>query len=232
MIQYLFLTPKPALFLAPPKPEPFVGAILGSNILCLMLHIFSQAPSAGEATRFYLHGGLIIDFIGQRGPTSKLLLVVMDLLVVTLQLIHLSAHVTKTKLLEEQSPRERRAQATTAQDLDSEERGVRRSTELAREQVQEGIQLQALNADGSTTAFTDNVMNDSEADEGETNAVLFDAVKNGQVVLADLNVTRTVKEQVIRFHKTPPETRRSAYSAHLAGRMAGLRLLTGRTAVR
>lgn len=240
MTQFVFLSPKPGLFLTPPKPEPFVGAILGTNLLCLILHIFSQAPSAGEATRFYLHGGIIIDFIGQRGPTSKILLVVLDLLVMALQFIHLSAHISRRRLLATQGGRQRRTQAASAQDsegrgvqtapaqdLDSEERGVRRSTEIAQEQVQEGIQLQALNQDGrAATAFA---MDISEADEAQVNAVLSDAVKNGQVVLADLNVTRTIKEQVIHFHKTPAEARRTAYSAHLARRVAGLRFLAGRT---
>lgn len=237
MIQFVFLTPKPPMIPAPPKPEPFIGAIFGSNALCLLLHLFCRAPAAGEATRGYLHGGLAIDFIGQKGPTSKLLLIFLDLVVMALQLVHLSAHVARSRLNESlTSTAAASALHAITQDLESEERGVRRSAEVLRLDAQATVELQSLNRLGNATTLPD--ADGEESDEGDsvlastaspTDDFIFDAFKNGQIVLADLNPLRTVKEMVIRFHKAPPQVRRNAYHAHLAGSMMGLRLATGRT---
>ena len=239
-VQFIFLTPKPQVFPTPPKPEPYVGAILGTGLLCLLLHIFSGAPAAGEATRDYLHGGVIIDFIGQKGPTSKAMLVLLDLVVTVLQLVHLSAHVARLRL-KDVSATAAIVESVTGglgQDVESEERGVRRSAELERRNLQEDIELQTLHSSGGSVVRRAVRNDDDEDTDGQsgntttsstwTDAFLFDAFKNGQIVLVDLNPLRTVKEQVIRFRKTPPEVRRSALNAQLAGRMIGLRLAAGR----
>ena len=90
--------------------------------------------------RGYLHGGLIVDLIGQKGPTSKVHLVLLDLLVLVLQCVMLTVHLEKEVLSKELvalagsgapvptstaevQPRE---DAVSAQDMDAEERGVMR----------------------------------------------------------------------------------------------------------
>jgi hypothetical protein len=100
LFQVMFLTPKPKFVPPAPKHRPYIGAIFGGNIMCILLHIFTHRPEAGELTRGYLHGGLIIDFIGQQGPVSKLHLVAIDFLVMALQLFMLAVHVEETKLAE------------------------------------------------------------------------------------------------------------------------------------
>ncbi|KAI9802433.1 MAG: hypothetical protein M1825_002817 [Sarcosagium campestre] len=97
IIQLYFLTPKPA-FLELARPGFFVSAVIGPNIICLALHAFRVAPSAGEATRGYLHGSLLIDFVGQLGPTSKLRLVSLDALVLLLQVVMLAVHFERQSL--------------------------------------------------------------------------------------------------------------------------------------
>jgi hypothetical protein len=64
----------------------------------LVFHLLSSAPCAGEATRGYFHGHLIIDFVGQAGPTSKYRLVPLDLIVIFLQLLFLSGLIAKKKV--------------------------------------------------------------------------------------------------------------------------------------
>jgi len=75
-----------------------------------------------------------MDFIGQKGPTSKIHLLLLDFLVFCIQLVQLSAYVTRQQLKEtsisvttsaglEYTP------AAPAQDLDHEERGVLRADE-------------------------------------------------------------------------------------------------------
>lgn len=229
MVQFMFLSPKPASFPRPPKPEPYVGAIIGTNLLCLILHIFGKTPSAGEATRYYLHGGLVLDFIGQKGPSSKMVLVLLDLFVVTLQSIHLSAHTTKFRLKEQGL----KQTTSTVQDLDSEERGVRRSTEIQQQDAQHNVDLQSLNTAGRVhTALSGTSREQEQQDEAwevtapRLDAFLLDSFWNGQIVLADLNPVRTAQEQIIQYQSTPLDARRDALNAQLAARMFELRYLT------
>lgn len=235
IVQFISLTPKPLNLRGISRPEPSVGAIIGTNLLCLLLHVFGKAPAAGEATRFYLHGGLALDFIGQKGPTSKLMLVLLDLLVVALQLVHLSAIIARQKLKDGDAAPSAVAQPMAAQDLDSEERGVRRSIELQHRGVQESIELQSLNTAGRAAEPA----RESDEDEERRNAALestaprsdeflFDAFKNGQIVLADLNPLKTAQEQIIEFQDMPLETRRGFINAQLNARMSEWRRLTGR----
>src|SRR3954469_4316676 len=79
--QMMFLSPKPQFIPTAPIHRPYIGAIFAPNIICILLHILTARSEAGEAMRGYLHGGVIIDLIGQKGPTSKFHLVVLDLLV-------------------------------------------------------------------------------------------------------------------------------------------------------
>ncbi|KAK5696766.1 hypothetical protein LTR97_008070 [Elasticomyces elasticus] len=221
VVQFVFLTPKPPLFPEPPANRPYVGVILGTNILCFLLHAYFSAPSAGEATRGYMHGGLAIDFIGQKGPTSKIHLLLLDLFVMILQVVHLSAHVTRQRLKESASisvttPNGRRytpAAVPPRQDHDAEERGVRRSGE------HQDIEMQALNPSGTaaleeTTPPTEEDRERSEAllasTTARTDAHIFDAFNSGQIVLADLDLLQTLKDQFWAYQDAPRDSRGSS----------------------
>jgi len=82
----------------PDEPKPFLPLVLFSFFTNFLLHQLYPAPSAGEDTRGYLHGGLMIDFIGQQGPTSKWKLGALDLCILLLQLIMVSVHVKRREL--------------------------------------------------------------------------------------------------------------------------------------
>ncbi|KAK0343204.1 hypothetical protein LTR91_022614 [Friedmanniomyces endolithicus] len=213
LVQFVFLTPKPSMFPEPPPNRPYIGAILGTNLLCFILHAWFAAPSAGEATHGYLHGGLAIDFIGQKGPSSRVHLLLLDILVVMLQLVHLSAHITRQRLKEGlisvTTPSGRRytpSAPTSRQDLDAEERGVRRSGE------QQDIEMQTLNPSGAPVNAEDGVEDSAERETllasttARTDAHFFDAFNSGQIVLADLNVLHTLQEQFWAYQSAPRET--------------------------
>ncbi|ORY09204.1 hypothetical protein BCR34DRAFT_487588, partial [Clohesyomyces aquaticus] len=78
--------------------KPFLPLILVSFAVNFLLHSLYPAPSAGEDTRGYLHGGLMIDFIGQQGPTAKWKLTGLDIAILLLQLVMVSVHVKKRDL--------------------------------------------------------------------------------------------------------------------------------------
>ncbi|CAN9253721.1 unnamed protein product [Alternaria alternata] len=95
------LTPIPdtaTLTRPPDEPRPFLPLLLFSFGVNFLLHLTYPAPSAGEDTRGYLHGGLMIDFIGQQGPTSRWKLGALDMCILFLQLVMVSVHVKRREL--------------------------------------------------------------------------------------------------------------------------------------
>ncbi|KAH7073232.1 hypothetical protein FB567DRAFT_454047 [Paraphoma chrysanthemicola] len=82
----------------PDEPKPFLPVVLFAFVANLLLHQLYPAPAAAEDTRGYLHGGLMIDFIGQQGPTSKWTLGALDVCVLCLQLVMVSVHVKRREL--------------------------------------------------------------------------------------------------------------------------------------
>lgn len=94
-----FLSPKPEDFVfALDARKPHVLAIAVPGFLCLLAHSLGALPVASEAHRGYLHGGVMIDFVGQTAPASALGLVALDLLILAVQCIMLAMHAEREKL--------------------------------------------------------------------------------------------------------------------------------------
>ncbi|CAK7215259.1 hypothetical protein SCUCBS95973_002421 [Sporothrix curviconia] len=97
--QSFFLSPKAEDFaIALDARKPHVLAILVPNLLCILAHSLGALPTASEANRGYLHGGVVIDFVGQTAPTSKLGLVLLDLVVLVVQCLMLAMHTEREKM--------------------------------------------------------------------------------------------------------------------------------------
>ncbi|KAF2088983.1 DUF1746-domain-containing protein, partial [Saccharata proteae CBS 121410] len=196
-VQLLWLTPKPDILPEMPLNRPYIYPICGSNLICLFLHLWLAAPSGGEATRGYLHGGLLIDWIGQQGPASKLRLTILDVVICSLQLVMLAATLKLAKMKGRRGTVAGNVETADAaeaadalpgasgrrQDVDSEEQGVmRRSSsstdglEQAPDETNELLGASVSSAPGSTAAALDNLV-------------------SGQAVIANLYVVDTVREQ-------------------------------------
>ncbi|KKK14827.1 hypothetical protein P175DRAFT_0560778 [Aspergillus ochraceoroseus IBT 24754] len=131
IVQLIFFTRK-----APPFPrtqnQPFIGAIFGSNIFCMLVHHVFSRPEAGEATRGYLHGGILIDFIGQKAPIPVARLLFLDLLVLLIDLVMLGLIIEQVKTAGSTDSTSTGTTTTTTtvtepthtQDHDHEERGL------------------------------------------------------------------------------------------------------------
>lgn len=190
-----------------------------------------------------------MDFIGQQGPTSKLHLVLLDLLLLGLQLAMLPASLQRRRLRDAATSTEpasgtriasSTARAASRQDLDSEERGVRRSQE------EESIEMQDL----SSTRTNNN--NNSSAQEQPTTAseehetllapprpqpandtAIIDMFNSGQVTLINLDPWDTVKDQARLMRHPPPPSESSTRAeqrtlrAEIAGRMLRMRFGAG-----
>ncbi|KAK9247436.1 hypothetical protein V1506DRAFT_51998 [Lipomyces tetrasporus] len=90
IIQLNYLTPKPFPIPRAARTRIVYVVILIANAYCFLVHLFANLPVSREANGGYLHGGLTIEFIGQKAPASRLQLLCADILVVSLQIIILT----------------------------------------------------------------------------------------------------------------------------------------------
>jgi hypothetical protein len=171
-----------------------------------LLHLTYPAPFAGEDTRGYLHGGLMIDFIGQQGPTSKWKLAGLDICILLLQLLMVSVHVkrrhakktvaqtsagsTETSTTDgesaEQPPPD--GGAAREQDADAEERGVLRRTDTLSDvgvDPDEGDALLSSSADVHIDAL--------------------DVLISGQCIIGEFTLIDTLLDEHRKYQASPAE---------------------------
>ncbi|KAJ5766558.1 uncharacterized protein N7511_004174 [Penicillium nucicola] len=140
IVELICFSPKVAPF-EPTRNQPYVGAIISSNLICMIFHAFFIRPEAGEETRGYLHGGIFIDFIGQK-PVSVYRLLSFDLLIFLLDFVMLALIIERVKTNGSRAPHPATNNTNTStdaatgtepgddqtqtqtQDHDAEERGV------------------------------------------------------------------------------------------------------------
>jgi hypothetical protein len=237
--QMIFLTPKPNFIPPAPQHRPYIGAIFGPNLVCILLHIFTARSEAGEAMRGYLHGGVIVDLIGQKGPTSKIHLVLLDLLILGLQCFMLAVHVEKERisallaayLLPATSATDQpRAAVVAAQDHDAEERGIMREVVTDNEDIE--LQPLALRDDGPSTIETEGQERNEERErllaeppprEGEEDPL--DSFWSGTAILADFHVIHNLKRQWADYgNATESAIQTMGFSAEFAAVTANRRL--------
>jgi Fungal domain of unknown function (DUF1746) len=113
-----------------------------ANIICIVTHIVHARPEGTKHTRGYLHGGLILDFVGELAPISKFKLLLLDAAVLALQLCYLAiSH-------ELQVAKTAEAGDITAppQDIEAEEAGIRREEQdtVPANLANDGIELQSM----------------------------------------------------------------------------------------
>ncbi|KAH7078702.1 hypothetical protein BKA63DRAFT_249522 [Paraphoma chrysanthemicola] len=192
----------------PDEPKPFLPVVLFAFVANLLLHQLYPAPTAGEDTRGYLHGGLMIDFIGQQGPTSKWTLGALDVCVLCLQLVMVSVHVKRRELKKKlaklsagatASPRsesdndpatsetdsdaaeaQARENAAREQDADDEERGLLRRSDT-------------LSDVGVDADDEDALLSSSATEAGHPDAL--DILTSGQCVIGDFSLIDTLLQE-------------------------------------
>jgi hypothetical protein len=164
-----------------------------------------------------------MDFIGQRGPSSKLHLLALDFVIILLQVVHLSAYLARQRLRKEGTSERLLAVFSADQDLEDEERGVRHSVELQ----ELGVRGRHLSdsADSGIASGSNGVSASEALLSMQSDEHLMDVVNCGQAVLADLDLVKTFQEQLMSSYKgTSPERDRAESRRVLAEQLAGLRL--------
>ncbi|CZT48007.1 uncharacterized protein RSE6_08647 [Rhynchosporium secalis] len=242
--QMMFLSPKQKFVPAAPIHKPYIGAIFAPNFICILLHLFTERSSASESMRGYLHGGVIIDLIGQKGPTSKCHLVMLDLLILALQCFMLAVHVERERLsavndaLASTSPTAAtgipREAVISAQSLDAEERGVLGES-IATSEGDMELQLMPHAVSGDSP-----FRNENEADEGrneERERLLaeppapqdddddgsLDVMWSGMAIVADFHILHNLRRQWLDYGNATESAIQTigfstAFAAHTASR--------------
>ncbi|KAF1834196.1 DUF1746-domain-containing protein [Decorospora gaudefroyi] len=177
------LTPMPdsaALDRPPDEPKPFLGLLLCCFVANFGLHLACPAPSAGEDTRGYLHGGLMIDFVGQQAPTSKWKLGALDIGILFLQLVMVSVHVKRRELKKKLAKLSAGPGTAPEQDADDEERGLLHRTD-------------SLSDIGADLDNQEDALLPASAQNGQPDAL--DMLTSGQCVIADLTLVDTLLQE-------------------------------------
>jgi hypothetical protein len=182
-------------------------------VLCILAHLFFSLPEAGEATRGYLHGGVIIDFIGQQPPTSRLAFLCYDLVILGAQCLMLAVHQERENLKKAVSPALRtislnegqsgqaeQPAAQTTQDLDAEERGeLRDETYLGQGG---GTEMQPPSGSGqaragesvsAAAAAADDEQAGNTYSSAAASADMLDIISSGNAVLGNFHVIHAVR---------------------------------------
>ncbi|KAK0737596.1 hypothetical protein B0T21DRAFT_168282 [Apiosordaria backusii] len=225
-----FLSPKEGLLL--PAQRPHIFAIFLPAFFCILFHLVLSLPTAGEATRGYLQGGVLIDFIGQKPPKSRLTYLSIDLIILLIQCLMLAVHQDRERLKKAVFPSLRtiipgdEAQLdvppAVAQDHDAEERGVLSDQTFMVDN--EGIELRPLNPAGRE----DEGSNDDDNDERErlgtgpyssvtTSVDMIDIMRSGNAVLSNFHVVNAIRTVGSGVQNTAAYSLRSfGYNATLA----------------
>ena len=151
----------------------------------------------------------MIDFVGQKGPTSRIRLVLLDGLILLFQLVMLAAHEEQQRQRHAVESADATQSQQQRQDHDAEERGVRRSDSV-RGNDEDGIELQSLAGRGSTSSdnqISENNDTGTTTDRPGLEEEEEDDFNAGEVIVIDLHLLDT-----IRTHWWMYESRRNGIS--------------------
>lgn len=215
-VELIFFTPKAAPF-EPTRNQPFVTAIIGSNLLCILFHAFIINPEAGEATRGYLHGGVFIDFIGQK-PVPVFQLISFDILIFLVDFLMLGLIIERVKtaaLNPSSTTTTATASSTNAdastetgetgqaegQDHDAEERGIVRGTEEADADISTTPPVIEIDDDVNDERTT--LLADPDDNTASRDSHPLDSFSSGVAVIMEMGFFTTIRNQWV--YSTRPQ---------------------------
>lgn len=227
--QYLYLTPKEeTLPIIMPATRAHVFLVTIPNIICILLHLFGSMPHGHDFHRGYVHGGVVIDFVGQMPSKSRFYYILIDIMLLLLQSLMMTIHNEREKLrvaLKTFRPlhpslAQEVAMARTIESLDAEERGLPReeSSSLTPENTND-IELRSLNGEGTQAdgidrpEDADNEARDPMADISSQNH-LADTLTSGNGILGEYHVLHSMRTAGTQLEDAAAGTlRRIGYEA-------------------
>lgn len=208
--QYLYLSPKDESFpVALTATRVHVLLVAVPNIICMLFHLFTALPVGLEDQRGYQHGGLVIDFIGQKPSTSRIYYLLADIFLLVLQCIMLTIHTEREQMrvtLKTFRPLAedvalQAAAGRTIRELDEEERGV--SALMDEEAGDEAVEVEMRLLNQDTDAGNEaGPSNSNRNDDTDNTTHLFNVMTSGNGVLGPYHVLHTIRHTVMDVRRT------------------------------
>lgn len=217
--QMLFLSPKDITFpFSIPASRVHVALILLSNLWCILVHLLAAIPEGHEYHRGYQHGGMIIDFIGQKPPTFRIYYLLADVFVFLLQCLMLTIHTEREKLrlslktfkpLNPNRAPDASEAPRTIDDLDAEEQGIR-STEPSFEDTENGdIEMQPLRSSRESRRASRRSRRSSEAR-------FSDSLQSGNAIVDEYHIVNCIRVATTSVESAATDLQSIGYRTTLA----------------
>ncbi|KAI1368050.1 DUF1746-domain-containing protein [Xylaria arbuscula] len=245
MAQTLFASPKAedTLMIV---PNYHISAIVAPNLLCIFLHLIYSPLQAGEASRGYLHGGILVDFIGQTPPSSRFTLILLDMIVLAIQCFMITVNIEKERIRVVVRPPQASVtpavavtMPVTIQDHDAEERGVMRDApEMDEVNETDELEMRPLgNHVGGGVGDGEHVGDEGtrllrQSDIRRTGRLggYTDVLRSGNAVIGNFNIPRSLRTAWHSTGRSPELV--AAYALQNAGYNATLAALAAQRGVR
>ncbi|KAH8167213.1 hypothetical protein CIB48_g1014 [Xylaria polymorpha] len=247
MAQTLFVSPKTedTVLIV---PNYHISAIVAPNLLCMFLHLISSPLEAGEASRGYLHGGILVDFIGQTAPSTRFTLILLDAVVLAIQCFMVTVNIEKERIRNVIKPPRVNtgstgitiAIPTTTQDHDSEERGVLRDApEIDDLTDMDNIEMRPLgnhNGDGSSDGEIagdgegSRLLGQSGVTRASQSGDLTDVLQSGNAIIGNFHIPQSLRTAWHSTGNTPESA--AAYALQNVGYNATLAALAAQRRAR
>jgi len=238
--QLMYLSPKDESFpFLMQANRSHVALIVIPNLWCMLVHLFAAMPRGPDYHRGYQHGGLVIDFIGQKPPAYRIYYLLADVLLLGLQCLMLAIHTEREKLrlsLKTFRPLAgdtalEAATARTIDDLDAEEQNIRSSGPSVAEASghDDGIELQPLRRSSSRRRRRNTSDSDSQASSGDdiSRSRLSDILTSGNALLGEYHVLHCMRVATTELERTTAVSLQSiGYRATMAALEARRRGVT------
>jgi hypothetical protein len=254
----MYLTPKDEAFpFLMPAGRVHVLLVVVPNFLCILLHLFTSLPRGPDFHRGYQHGGLIIDFVGQRPPTSRIYYLLADFAILAIQCLMLTVHTQREQLrvmlktfrpMLPEIANELEAAMRSMQDLDAEERGVSlhapditlsgpagaaTGDETSAMEMRETNGAQGTGEGSGQNGEADTLL-PGPTSEDSSRAQLADVMNSGNAVVGEYYIVQSVLTAAGDIERTAAHSLRSiSYGATLATLQARRRAVIAQsTAIR
>ena len=221
---FMYLSPKDeTLPIIIPASRTHVILIVLPNLWCMLVHLFAALPQGLEYHRGYQHGGMIIDFVGQKPPTYRTYYLLADFFILGLQCLMLAVHAERERLrlsLKTFQPLitdpARRVQVATAraiEDLDLEEQLIDSSGPSMSGAADGGgdIELQPLRRSSSRSGRTEASELGLRTNSGDdiSRSRLSDILSSGNAMLDDYHILHCMRVAAIDLERTTAESLQS-----------------------
>lgn len=228
---YMYLTPKDESFpFLMPATRMHVVFVVVPNIICILLHLLCSLPVGPEHHRGYMHGGLVIDFVGQKPSAFRIYYVLIDIAILLVQCLMLTVHTERERLrltlktFRPLVPEVAQEMAPTLEDLDAEERGIsRENSGLSSLNETDDVELQPMRRQSEVeeangvSGESSEILSQESSTEESSRSYLSDVLSSGNGILGEYHLLSSMRTAAVDLESTAAHSLRTiGYGATLA----------------